>query len=220
MFCFSNPRVRLQGYLIDIATYSPLATTTVENSHGKHQNDLYKFRGKSKGPAAAAECSILSSLVCEHAYLKGMVLDNTMPSRWGLATMQKRLGRKKGHQSQLSRKARVIQAANKGKRRLCAWDIFRTQRMQASGKLSSACYKQAMKRWAAEWKRLSQEEKNGYQLDAQYQQACRDELSTRGLATLRSKPDCSGDPPTVPPEEQATGMLERIAGAPASFQTF
>ena len=65
----------IQDILCNIATFSPLATDTVENMHGQNQNQVSRFRGKSKAPAAAAEMSVLARLKNEHAYVKAIVME-------------------------------------------------------------------------------------------------------------------------------------------------
>lgn len=221
-FCYAHhvlPKLgRLQRQLSDIATFCPLATNTVENSHGHHQNALYKFRGKSKAPAAAAECSVLSSLIHDHSYLKSLVLEETMPRRWGVATMQKRIGRKKGKQPKCNPKVRVLQASTKPKRRISAWNVFLQEKMSKSS-LSAAEYKQRMKSLGRVWATMTEQEKETYHVDAQYAQACRDELETRSLTPASAKRD-SEQPPelqreVLPPEDQSTRALESIAGVSA-----
>ena len=191
----------------------------MENSHGDHQNALYKFRGKSKGPAAAAECSLLSSLVCEHTYLKSLILEETMPSRKSVAQLMRVLGRRKkgGKFTRPSggRKARVLHAATKSKRRLSPWNVFQKSRLQELGVLTPEEFKQAMKEIGFEWSQKSKEGKSKYKVEAAYQQACRDELESRALA---SKPapshECLAD--AVPAKEQPTNVLEEIAGCLAT----
>eukprot|EP00439_Symbiodinium_sp_Y106_P010842 s10352_g1.t1 len=75
----------IQQLLLDIATFTPLATDTVENLHGQNQNRLFVWRGRARGSPAAAEISVLSALASEHLHLKTLLMPETMPSSFRIA---------------------------------------------------------------------------------------------------------------------------------------
>jgi len=211
---------RLQEFLQDVATFCPLATNSVENSHAQHQHQLFTFRGKAKSPAAAGECSVLSSLIREHSYLKTVVLAQTMPSRLGVSTMLKHLGRKKGIMPKLSRKRLVIRAVKRKTRPLCAWNVYQRKRLQELGNGSSLGpldFKAAMKRIGQEWAQKSVEDREEFNLDARYRQSCRDELQLRPLTAGRPSARSTGALSHQPGDAGAaqdlpTNVLEQIAG--------
>ena len=171
---------------------------------------------------------MLSSLVHEHAYLKSLVVGETMPTRQGVATMQKHLGRKKGVQPKVSRKCRIIQATKRRKRRLSPWNVFCRAQLQQIGKgcvLNKDEYKHANRQIAAMWRSMTKEERKPYHIDAVYEQSCRDELATRALPSGRKKSSNSTvivselpQPAAAAPQDQPTHLLENIAGTLAQRQ--
>ena len=200
--------------LCEIATFCPLATNIVENSHGQHQNAMFTFRGKTKGPAAAGECSILHSLIQEHAYLKSLVLEVTMPKRLAVANMQRQLCRKKGKQPKINPRALVLKASKRKGRRLSAWNIFLEENMRGSHQLDKEQYGRAMKNCSRQWKLLDEQSKKRYQVEAHYQQSCREELQSRPLlnrASRNQEPE-QQHPHALPAAELATSSLEAVAG--------
>ena len=214
--------MRLQASLCDIATFCPLATNVVENAHAQHQNALHTWRGKSKGPAAAAECSVLNALVREHAYLKTLIVGETMPSRTSVSTMQKHLGRRQGVQPKvLSQKCRVMKSVQKKKRRLSAWNVFCRTQLKRSGNgqsLSQSEYTRLTKQFGQIWAGMSKDEKKEYQVDATYEQVCRDELVTRALPTKHTQREPVAAIPSAcaaaaAAEDQPTQILEAISGS-------
>ena len=216
--------MRLQGFFNDIATFCPLATNLVENSHAQHQASLFTFRGKTKAPAAASECSILSSLVQEHAHLKSLVLEQTMPSRFRVANMQKQLGRQNGKQPSMGRKCRVIHSTRKKRRRISPWNVFQRHRLQAmssGGSLEKEEFKKAMKQIGREWATMTPEDRSQYQVDAAYEQSCREELAQRALAPGPNKanqPENQADARAA--KDQPTHVLEAISGDSGSVQMY
>ena len=154
----------VQNLLCDLATFCPLGTDLVENLHGQHQNQLTRFRGKTKGPQAAAECSVLAGLVNEHAFLKSTIMEEAMPSHFVVAAIQKQLGRKKGVLPKKNRKTRMLLAANKRRRSMSAWNVFQRERLMehssGGGSLSKAEYTAIQKECSQEWRRMPAKDKS------------------------------------------------------------
>lgn len=71
----------LQDLLLDIATYVPLSTETVENKHGILQATFHKFRCRSKSIYVAVEESVLDSVVREHEILRREIAKEELPAR-------------------------------------------------------------------------------------------------------------------------------------------
>ena len=202
----------IQQLLANVATYSPLATDTVENLHGYHQSALHVFRGSPKTPEAAAEFSILASLKLEHAQLKAVVEGVTMPSRTRVAQQMRATGRTKGGKlnGHKNPKVRAAKQAFAKPRRLSAWNVFLRKKLQEVGsRVPAAEFKDVQRKISAEWAALPQSEKRNYQLLANHQQLCRDDLQERPLLPGRH-PNRGGEGQTE--EEAEISRLEEIAG--------
>ena len=173
-----------QLLLKDIATYCPLGTDSVENTHAQNQSKLFAWRGSAKGEASAAETSVLSALGVEHMTLKMLVLGETMPSIWRLASMQKQVGRKADVSRPLpSRSHRATVAAQSKPRRLSPWNLFQREQLKAAGgHLSKQAYADVCKQAGDAWKLLSEQEREKYKVQTSFEQTCRDELESRPLS--------------------------------------
>ena len=204
----------VQKLLCDIATFCPLATDSVENLHGQNQYNQLTWRGTPKTSASAAEVSVLSSLTIEHAYLKSVVMAETMPTKMVMSQMTKHIGRKtKKPGIDQSPKKRLAAASFRRTRRLSPWNVFLKKKLSARGHLSKEEYKEAAHQIATEWKLLADKEE--YIVEAEYQQSCRDELATRPLTAAASSkcvPSGSEQTSDIAASEQSTSKLEAIAG--------
>ena len=157
----------IQSMLCELATFCPSATDLVENLHGQHQDQFHKFRGKSKAPETAAECSVLANLKNEHAYLKSTIMGETLPSRSQLANMDRNLGRKKGVMPRESRRTRLLTAARKSHQPITGWNVFQKEQLQrhsSSGSggrpLSMDEYADVQKECSRQWKRMTEDQKS------------------------------------------------------------
>ena len=205
----------VQELLSGIATFCPLATDMIENQHGQNQNDVSRFRGKSKAPPSAAEASVLARLRHEHAYMKASVMHDTLPKRFGLANMQRQLGRRNGIQPRETRKARVNKAAHAKRRKLAPWNVFVKQQLQqCQKKLNKVEYTEFMKQCGKDWKSMADEDKKSFSVEAAYQQSIREELHQRPLASAGEDPMLQAPDPTPSDSvaKMSTLALEKQAG--------
>ena len=197
--------------LSDLAIYCPLATDGVECLHGQHQTMLAKFRGKSKQAKAAGIMSVVHSLQREHAHLKARVNAKTLPGKFRFASMIRQLGRKqkRGQPPQAKNKTQRRQRAAAVKlRRLSGWNVFQRERMQqVGGKVSGEGYRQLMCQWSSAWHNLTRSQKECYELEAKYEQSCREVLETRPLSHGKEKIH-----KVVEGNLKPTADLEKIAG--------
>ena len=199
----------LQRMLRDVMVTCPLATDTVENLHGQHQHMFHRFRGRRPGHQAAAEQSILHSLQVEHYHIKEVVDARTLPPKYNIAQMIRKVGvRQKDFKAgkRLSFQNRLHKAVGIKVRKIPGWNVFQREKMQLGAQLNKDEYSRQVKNLSAEWRSMSPEEKQAYTLKAQYEQSCRDELAQRPL--LRG-PNSSQT--TLPAERRAM-----ISGAPVA----
>ena len=219
-------RQDVQKLLRDIATFSPLATDSVENLHGQNQFNQFTWRGRSKASPAAAEVSVLSALAIEHAHLKSVVMSETMPSRMVMAQMTKHIAKprkreldQRAAQRPDSPKKRLAKAAGRRPRSLSPWNVFLRTKLKGRGRLNKQEYAAACCQIADEWKTL--ENKDRYRVETAYEQTCRTELAARPLTTALQAACSQGSNQesssavsiqTVAATDQSTWQLETIAG--------
>ena len=209
----------LQRLLQDVATFCPLATDSVENLHGQHQSMVFAFRGGSKRKNRAAESSVLHSLKTEHAHIKAVIEEGTLPTRCTISSMTRNLTRKRGTVVGATAEARIRLAAKRKPKRLCGWNVFQRERLQRTP-LAKAHYKDSVQQLGKEWQRLPAESKSEYALKAEYEQSCREELQTRPLPYGQHKRRLDEDP-CVSGNPMKTDQLEHIAGpARAALHNF
>ena len=181
----------LRAMLDQIATYSPLATDSVETLHAQNQDKLYTWRGYVLGGAAAAKHCILGALANEHAHLKSVMDPEIMPSKVRISLMQKHIGRKRKQQPNApiaSRTKRLHTAIKEKRRRLSPWNIFKREKLaNFSRRLSRAEFEVESKKIAQQWRQISDEERQHYVMACEYEQRCRDELVSRPLTSKLPK---------------------------------
>ncbi len=200
----------LQRMLQDVTVTCPLATDTVENLHGQHQNMFHRFRGPRPNHRAAAEQSILHSLQVEHHHIKELVDAHTMPPKLNIAQMLRHVGvrsREWKDGKRTSFPKRLHRAVSRKVRKIAGWNVFQREKMKLIGgaPLNKDEYSRQIKNISVEWRSMSAEEKQAYTLTARYEQSCRDELAQRPLLHGPNKAETA-----VPAERQAI-----ITGAPA-----
>ncbi|CAE7641881.1 unnamed protein product [Symbiodinium necroappetens] len=211
----------VQQLLLDIATFTPLATDTVENLHGQNQSRLFVWRGRARGSPAAAEISVLSALASEHLHLKTLIMPATMPSSFRIAQMQRNIGRKRKAADTVlpHAKTRLAAATCVEPRRLSGWNVFLREGMQqfSSTELSQEEYSAQSSALGRKWRLLDQEVREKYTIKANYEQTCRDELQTRALAAGSGwqKSSTGSDVPVgdvQSADSLSTSQLEKVAG--------
>eukprot|EP00438_Fugacium_kawagutii_P012659 Skav215614 [mRNA] locus=scaffold666:585055:598249:- [translate_table: standard] len=170
---------QIQNILQDIATYCPLSSDPVEVSHGQYQNQFHRFRGNRKNPTTAAEHSILHSLKQEHAHLSKCVQAWTLPPKRNMGNQInnfKRPLRMRG----LSRKQCVQKRALKKLRKVSGWNVFQRMSISKLGyKLPAQEFKSYLQELSAKWRLLPHDDRQAYVVQAEFEQACRDELAKR-----------------------------------------
>lgn len=193
----------VQDLLRDVATYSPLSSDCVEVSHGQYQNLFHRFRSGRKTAPTAAESSILCSLNQEHAALLRNLQTKTLPTKRSMASIARNFQREKGMKL-LSRKKCIQSNAKKSRRRLCGWNVFQKK---AIGKcrLSKDEFKQKAREMSKEWKDMPEHEKEAFNIQAKFEQGCRDELATRPLGTATGSSSDAED------SQNATGSIDTFA---------
>ena len=93
-------------------------------------------------------------------------------------------------------------------RRLSGWNIFQREKMrEVGGKVSGEGYRRLMHQWSSAWHSLSRSQKERYELEAKYEQSCREELETRPLSYGKEKIH-----KVVEGTLKPTADLEKIAG--------
>ena len=210
----------IQSILLQIATFSPLASDTVENLHGQHQGKLFVWRARARGSPAASEISVLTTMAAEHGHLKALLLNETMPTKLQMAQMQRGLGRKRDAEVPLqSCKKRLAAATTRDTpRRLSPWNVYFREQLQGLGRaLSKQEYDSFSKQCGQHWKHVSQEERARYAVQASYEQTCRDELQTRGLRSADAENQGTGrgvrsELQATPADSLPTLELEEVAG--------
>lgn len=206
----------IQELLADIATYSPMATDSVEALHGQHQNMLAAFRGKLKSPETASQDSVLHSLKREHAALRLRVDADTLPPRFAVACLARNLGRRAGKLTIKNHDMRRRIAARAKLRALSPWNVFQREKMQRfAGKIPPGVYKQTVRQWSREWHTLSSDQKQKYVVQARFEQFCRETLAHRPLACGPKKDKrISSAEPVLGGGQQGPGteQLEALAG--------
>lgn len=136
--------------------------------------------------------------------------------------MCKHIGRKRGILPRTRTKDRVKKATKLKSRTLSGWNVFLSEKLKNGNELSKSEYKTAVRRYGAEWKGLPQQAKSRYHSDARYQQACRDELTTRPLLKPADREMPTDTIECIAAEEHSTNSLEALAGnqAECSFPIF
>ena len=193
-FTILNPEDRclevqkIQSMLRDVMVTCPMATDTVENLHGQHQNMLHGFRGLRKDPCTAAELSVLAALKSEHAHLKHVVGAETLPRQKVIAAMARNISRGKNvrklqfEKPSSSIRKTLDKAVSRKVRMLTGWNVFQREMLKTK-QISQQEWKHEIRKLSAQWRALSIEEKQNYNLKARYEQGCRDELARRPLGT-------------------------------------
>lgn len=84
------------------------------------------------------------------------------------------------HETDDQRAGRIKQAETRKIRKLSAWNVFQREKMSGHS-FTGDEYKQKMKDISAEWKSMSNEDKEPYQVEAEHQQNLLDDLSETPL---------------------------------------
>ena len=177
---------KIQSMLRDVMVTCPMATDTVENLHGQHQSMLHGFRGLRKYTCTAAELSVLGALKTEHAHLKHVVGTHTLPPQKTIAAVTRNIFRgkrvRKGQfeKRSLSFRRTLNKAVSRKVRPLSGWNVFQREMLKTK-QISQPEWTQEIRKLSAQWRALSIEEKQNYNLKARYEQGCRDELVKRPL---------------------------------------
>lgn len=93
--------------------------------------------------------------------------------------------------------------------------------MSSGGSLEKEEFKKAMKQIGREWATMTPEDRSQYQVDAAYEQSCREELAQRALAPGPNKanqPENQADARAA--KDQPTHVLEAISGDSGSVQMY
>jgi hypothetical protein len=224
----SSPEQKAQAYryisdfLGSTATFCPLTSELVELKHGHVQELLHRFRSRRKAPTTAAERSFIFSVVREYEIVKEALRRRAMPSKTTIGKMVSKVGVSdpsfKGRWADTRSTAeRIKTAEDRRPRDQCGWNVFQRFKMENESQLTTGkngTYSKTVKGLSQEWKAMSTEDREAYEVEARFKNTCRRELEKRPLKPETEVPTIIADTPQTenPLASRSTAELEEIVG--------
>ncbi|CAK9034023.1 PARP-type domain-containing protein (Fragment) [Durusdinium trenchii] len=193
-------QVEVCELLSHMASFTPLNSDSVEVKHGAVQWAVSnKSVRRVKKPNVAREVSILQSAIRNYTSLHAEVSKMTLPPARVAAAIRRQVGVTSSNQhskrleadgqpvrrpmeSNESKKQRIAAAESRNLRALSGWNVF--QREGLGGKqLGLAEYNNAVKTLSHQWRQMTDEQKQPYEIQAVHEEHVRSRVAESGLST-------------------------------------
>ena len=148
--------------LLDMATFTPLSTDSVEVLHGQLQNVIKKFRGRGKLARACCERSVFHSLVSEHMRTLEKLKLETLPNARLVGVIERPAP------AYQSREHPLEKQSNRKLRKLCGWNVFLREGLRGV-ELSKDEYSRREQQLSRTWQSMCIEERTPYKVRAAWE---------------------------------------------------